>query len=158
MGRTRQRKKLFVDPAVQGAIVQRLMLHWVSVMAALFICLFIGQILSSNVEGSLNIHLAAMWQKYGVLLLVMLCLFPAFAYDSVKLSNRFAGPIYSLRQTLRKLAQGEDVPHLSFRKGDFWTEIAGDVNRVAQRLRESGDSRETEPWETTAASYVPSEQ
>ena len=147
MGISRQRKKLLIDPVVQGALLRRLMLHWLYVMLGLFAALLIGQILSSGVEGSLGTHLAMMWQKYGILLLVMLCLFPTFAYDSVKLSNRFAGPIYSMRQALRKLAQGEDIPPLSFRKGDYWTDIASDVNRVAERLRQQATVEEAEPYE-----------
>jgi hypothetical protein len=148
MGMTHQRKKLFVDPVVQGALLRRLMLHWIYVMLALFTALLIGQILSSGVEGSLGTHLATMWAKYGILLIVMLCLFPAFAYDSIKLSNRFAGPIYSTRQALRKLGQGEDIPNLSFRKGDYWTDMASDVNEVARRLRERVADEEAEPCET----------
>ena len=96
MATNRQRKKLFIDPAVQGALLRRLMLHWIYVMIALFSCLLIGQILSTGTEYSLGTYLALMWQKYGMLFVVMLCLFPAFAYDSVKLSNRFAGPMFSL--------------------------------------------------------------
>ncbi len=157
MGTNRQRKKLFIDPAVQGALVRRLMLHWIYVMIALFSCLLIGQILSTGTEYSLGTYLALMWQKYGMLFVVMLCLFPAFAYDSVKLSNRFAGPMFSLRQALQKLGRGEDIPPLRFRRGDFWTEIAADVNRVAERLRELQRERDTdadtESRETVSSSY-----
>jgi hypothetical protein len=74
-----------------------------------------------------------------MLLIIMVCLFPAFAYDSIKLSHRFAGPIYSVRTALRKLADGEDMPELSFRKGDFWTDMSGDINRIAARLREKSN-------------------
>lgn len=148
MGTTRQRKKLFIDPVVQGALLRRLMLHWLYLMLGLFTALLIGQVLSTGMEGTLGTHLAMMWQKYGLLLIAVSCLFPAFAYDSVKLSNRFAGPIYSLRQALKKLGRGEDIPPLSFRKGDFWREIADDVNQVAERLRKkTEEDEEAEPLE-----------
>ncbi len=149
MGNTRKRTKLFIDPVVQGALLRRLMLHWFCLSGAIFTCLLIGQVLTDGVDRRLGEHLAMMWQKYGILLITMVCLFPAFAYDSVKLSNRFAGPVYSLRQALRKLSQGEEIAPLSFRKGDYWTEIAGDVNRVADRLRQSSAEADAEPWEVT---------
>jgi hypothetical protein len=61
-------------------------------------------------------------------------MFPVFAYDCVRLSHRFAGPIYSLRTALRKLADGQCIPEVSFREDDFWKDVARDVNRIAARL------------------------
>lgn len=152
MENARQRKRFYVDPVVQGALLRRLMLHWLYVLVALFTCLLIGQVLSSGADNTLREHLLAMWQKYGMLLVVLLCLFPAFAYDSVKLSNRFAGPVFSLRQALKKLGDGQDIPPLSFRKGDYWTEMAGDLNRVAQRLRTQSAQRAAESREEVVRS------
>jgi hypothetical protein len=166
MGTNRQRKKLFVDPAVQGALLRRLILHWFYALIALFACLFFGQILSTGMENSLGAQLALMWENYGIVLIAMLCLFPAFAYDSLKLSNRFAGPMYSMRVALQKLGRGEDIKPLSFRRGDFWTEIAADVNRIAERLRqpepesepESESEHGTERWEAVASSYASTDE
>lgn len=134
--KSRFRKKLFVDPAVQGAILRRLALHWAYTLATAFLCLFMIQIFSVGIETPLSGHLSAMWDRYGILFVTLLCIFPAFAYDSVKLSHRFVGPMVAVRMCLRKLADGGDVPEVTFRKGDFWTEISGDINRIAERLRD----------------------
>jgi hypothetical protein len=69
------------------------------------------------------------------LFIALIVIFPIFAYDSLKLSNRFAGPMVSFRNALKKLSRGEPVKPLSFRKGDFWRELAADFNRVADRMK-----------------------
>ena len=51
----------------------------------------------------------------------------------MKLSNRFAGPVMRLRESINSLAQGEPVKELTFRDNDFWRELSEDFNRIAQR-------------------------
>lgn len=67
---------------------------------------------------------------------VMLMLLPVFLRDSLKLSNRFAGPMYRLRTALRSAAQNEDTGPIKFRTGDFWLEAADDFNIVLAQLEE----------------------
>ena len=88
----------------------------------------------------------------AILILVMLCFLPAFIYDSVKLSHRFAGPIYKLRGVLKQMADGKDIEPMSFRKGDYWFNLAEDVNRIAERLRQS--EKESEDVEDEAMEAV----
>jgi hypothetical protein len=54
--------------------------------------------------------------------------------DTVKLSHRFAGPIYALRRALRDIAQGEKPRRLSFRKRDFWHGLADEYNAVLAKF------------------------
>ena len=53
-------------------------------------------------------------------------------------SNRLLGPLRRLRETVTRLANGEQVGELNFRSGDFLKDVADDVNQVARRLEELG--------------------
>ena len=59
---------------------------------------------------------------------------PAFIYDTIKLSNRFVGPILRLKNSVRSVADGKPVSPLKFRGGDFWHELADDFNRLNEKL------------------------
>ena len=132
-----KRKKVFIDPAVQGALLKRLMMHWFAFAFGATWTIVILQVMTHGIQHSLSYHLDLVWKQYGILILVMFCFLPAFVYDSIKLSHRFAGPIYKLRRVLKQMADGEDIQPLSFRKGDYWFNIAEDVNRIAERLRQT---------------------
>jgi hypothetical protein len=148
-GSMRFRRRLFVDPAVQGAVVRRSFLHLLLAVAVASVFLLIIEVLSQGVDKPISHHLASIWSRYAVLVIVMLIVFPVFAYDSVRMSHRFVGPIFALRTALRKLADGERVPELAFRKDDFWNDLARDVNRLAARLDQQQVSRK--PAEEDAA-------
>jgi hypothetical protein len=64
----------------------------------------------------------------------MFFMLPIFIVDTIKLSNRFAGPIYRLRLTIRSLAEGETFRPLRFRDFDFWQGLADDFNMMVDRL------------------------
>jgi hypothetical protein len=127
------RKKTFVDTQVQGALVRRLILHWVCFFFTASIVAFILQILSNPLI-PLKAHLEDLWWTQGPFLLVMVFLLPAFVLDTIKLSHRFAGPIYRLRQTISSIAGGAAPPRLKFRDFDFWQGLADDFNKMIDRL------------------------
>ena len=128
-----ERKKTYIDPKVQGAIVRRLMIHWVayvSVAAAMAFCL---QVLN-NPLWPLGEQVQQAWKTHGLFLLVLVFLLPVFVIDTIKLSHRFVGPIYRLRETIRNIAQGDPPPQLKFRDFDFWQGMAQDFNLMVDRL------------------------
>lgn len=49
--------------------------------------------------------------------------------------HRVAGPVYRCRQTLLKLNRGEFPAEITLREGDFFHEIAQDINVVIRRAR-----------------------
>jgi hypothetical protein len=61
---------------------------------------------------------------------------PFLLLDVLRLSHRFAGPMYRLKNALRDVADGKSVPPIQFREGDFWCEMADQFNRVSARVRE----------------------
>jgi hypothetical protein len=127
------RKKTFVDPKVQGALVRRLVLHWFSFIAVAALVAFCLQVLS-NPFRSVREHAQQLWWTHGPFLLVMFFMLPVFIVDTIKLSHRFAGPIYRLRQTIRSLAEGEPFKPLRFRDFDFWQGLADDFNKMVEQV------------------------
>ncbi|QDU88161.1 hypothetical protein Pla175_15320 [Pirellulimonas nuda] len=127
------RKREYIDPAVQGALMRRMVLHWLAftvVAGGLAVLLQWMQDPFASVAATFQ----QAWWSYGAVLLLLICLMPVFVYDAVKLSNRFAGPVQRLRVALRDLADGKGSTTLTFRDDDFWKELASDFNRVAERL------------------------
>lgn len=138
----KRRKKEYVDPEVQGALARRMIAQWALFLVAATTLAVVMQWMSNPFAPLLD-TLAETWWTYGPLLMVLLCLAPVFIYDAIKLSNRFTGPVYRLKQVTRALADGETPTNVEFRGADFWKDLAGDFNRVIDRLaRHEGAQRE----------------
>ena len=127
------RKKTFVDPNVQGALVRRLVLHWLVFLGVASTISFCLQVLTNPFQ-SVGQHFQSLWWTHGPFLVVTVFLLPVFVLDTIRLSHRFAGPIYRLRQTIRSIAQGEPTKRLKFRDFDFWQGLAKDFNQMVDRL------------------------
>lgn len=147
-----ERKKTFVDPKVQGALVRRLVMHWCSFLLVASLVAFCLQVLS-NPFRSLAEHTQQLWWTHGPFLLVMVFLLPVFVLDTIKMSHRFAGPIYRLRQVILEIAQGDPPPRLKFRDFDFWQGLAEDFNRMVDRL----SSRDATPTDYESSENEPAE-
>jgi nitrogen fixation/metabolism regulation signal transduction histidine kinase len=139
-----RRTKHYIDSTVQGALARRIIVHWLVFLAVGCLVAFILQVLS-NPFRPLAAHARDMWWTHGPFLLVLVFLMPVFVVDTVKLSHRFAGPVYALRRALREIAQGDKARRLKFRKRDFWHGLADDYNAVLTKLDLVDD--ETKPAE-----------
>ena len=129
-----KRGKVYIDRLVQGALARRIVVHWCVFFALSMISLTALELFLGDPELSLTGHLSALWGKYAFFVILMISILPTFVYDSMKLSNRFAGPVMRLRESIRKLAHGESVEELKFRDNDFWRELSEDFNTVAKRV------------------------
>ncbi len=136
-----KRGKEYVDPQVQGALWRRLMVHWLAYLAVAALLVLGLEWMSDPFRPFRDIATAAWW-TYSPVLLVLGCLLPLFVYDSIRLSHRFAGPVFRLRQVIRSLASGARTEPIEFRDNDFWKEIAQDMNRVIDRLAETPSNHE----------------
>ena len=67
---------------------------------------------------------------------VMFLMLPVFLRDTLKMSNRFAGPMYRLRTALAELAETNETKPIKFRTGDYWLEVADDFNKAFGKLDE----------------------
>jgi hypothetical protein len=142
-----RRTKHFIDSNVQGALARRIIFHWVMFLSVASFVAFVLQVLS-NPFRPIGEHVQDLWWSQGPFLLVTFFLLPVFIVDSIKLSHRFAGPIFSLRRTIRAVAQGETPRRLKFRRRDFWHDLAEDYNAMLVRLgaleEQSGDEPQSE--------------
>ncbi len=130
---TNNRKRKFVDPEVQGALTRRLLLHWFA-FAGVAALITLGMQWMSDPFVPFREVLVGAWWTYSPVFLVLGCMLPLFVVDSIKLSNRFAGPLVRFRKAISDLADGQTPESIEFRNSDFWREMAGDLNRVAARL------------------------
>jgi hypothetical protein len=128
-----RRTKHFIDSGVQGSLARRIIFHWLTFLLVATLVSFILQVLT-NPFRPLSAHLRDMWLTHGPFLLVMVFLLPAFVVDTIKLSHRFAGPIFNLRRTIREIAQGKPPRKLKFRRRDFWHDLADDFNAMLLHL------------------------
>ncbi len=132
-----KRGKVYVDSLVQGALARRIVAHWCIFFALSLISLGALELFLGDPTLSLQGHLGVLWGKYAFFVILMVSILPTFVYDSMKLSNRFAGPVMRLRESIGALAKGENVRELKFRDNDFWRELSDDFNVVASRAQES---------------------
>lgn len=131
------RKRLFVDPPVQGAIMRRAVLYWGACLLFVTLPLLIGRTLSRP-ERLFYEHLGDLWAVYWPVLTSVVLILPLILYDLARLTNRFAGPVVRLRRALTQMADGNPVEHVRFRTGDFWPELADEFNRAAAQLEGHG--------------------
>jgi hypothetical protein len=147
-----QRRQKYVDSKVQGALARRVIFHWLIFLAVASVAALMLQVLSDPFRPASE-HFENLWYTHGPFLVVMVFLLPVFVIDTVKISHRFAGPIYSLRRTMREVADGRPPRKLQFREGDFWHELAADYNAMIARLSSPADkSSPSGPVSTEPAS------
>ena len=92
-----------------------------------------------------------MWSSVGPALVASLFLLPLIVMDCIRWSNRYAGPMVRLHESLQELADGRSVAPLTFRKGDLWFEMAAQFNRISARLSELEALRAASPEVDAAA-------
>ena len=128
------RKRLFVDPKVQGALVVRVVFYWMMCLLVITLMLLCWRIVTGPAR-MFYTHFSDMWFFYGPAAIASLVLLPLVIIDVVRFSNRFAGPLVRLRRAMRALAHGEAVQPIEFRDADFWQDFAREFNAVAARVQ-----------------------
>ncbi len=158
MSKSKKRKTHLVDWQVQGTILRQAIIQWflfASVGALLFGIFQI--LLGGGPQKPWSHHWQATWPMAASMFVSLLLLMPKFVIDSLKMSNRFTGPIVRLRQTLREIAAGKPYKKITFRDSDLWREVADElddalteVRRVASRGSESQATSDS-PGESSPA-------
>ena len=128
----KKRKQNYVDTKVQGSLLRRIIMHWCVFFVVAFIAVVAMQALLGDPAQSMSERIASKSSDMVLLGVVLLAIFPAFLLDTIRFSNRFAGPVVRLRRSLRELADNGTTAPLSFRDEDFWIEMAGEFNRVKE--------------------------
>ena len=131
------RKRLLVDPKVQGSLLIRAGAYWCFYAIAITEILLSWNIISGPDGPFIGyFRFGQLWEEHGVVMIASLLILPIMLLDALYISNRFVGPIYRMRRTMRAIAAGENVGPLQFRKGDFRLELADEINAVAAYVEE----------------------
>jgi hypothetical protein len=132
-------------------LARRIIGHWLVFLLVAAFASFVLQVLSNPFRPVAE-HVQELWWTHGPFLLVMVFLLPVFIVDTIKISHRFAGPVYSLRRALREIADGKPPRKLKFRKYDFWHELAEDYNAALSKLNVLEDKQSVETEEPLVGS------
>lgn len=130
----KKRKVVLVERQVQGALGWRIAAHWFLFLALSVSVTTCLQVLGDIESGSLWSSLAQALRTQVGSIVVLMALLPWFIHDSLKLSNRFAGPMVRLRKSIIELTQQDSTAPVSFRSGDFWQDISTDFNNLRARV------------------------
>ncbi len=70
----------------------------------------------------------------GVMLILSFCI-------SIFMSHRVAGPLYKLSMFFREAKAGNALPKISFRKKDYFPELATEYNEMMESIRSRMDRK-----------------
>ena len=125
-----KRRQNFIGNHVQGALLRRILSHWVMFFAVSGFAVILLQTLLGDPAQSISERFKQQAGEFVFVAIVMVAMFPAFMLDTIRFSNRFVGPIARVRRHLRQLALG-DTSTCAFRGNDFWKDLADEFNGVA---------------------------
>jgi sensor histidine kinase YesM len=131
-----KRSRLLVEPSVQISLVRHVVFYWLCTVMTLELLNLSRQIAIGPERASFwaylfNEDLLQALIRLGIGSLLVL---PLVIWDMLKLSNRFAGPIYRMRRTLRSVAASGNVENVRLRDGDFWADFAEELNAALAQL------------------------
>jgi hypothetical protein len=144
--RTKRRTTIF-DPEVQGSVIRKITIHWMIFFGCNVLALLIWVRLFEQPDATWEQTFSDTLYRFLPFFVVTLALIPAFVWDTLKLTSRFAGPILRLKEALAEASQGRTVPPLRFRDNDFWQEIAENFNLLMER-------RDTEQTDAPPAEHA----
>ena len=128
------RRYWLVDPKVQGILAARVVVYWLMCLLTVGLMIFCWRSMTDPID-QFYAHFREVWLYYGPAAIASLLLMPLVAWDVIRVSNRFAGPLVRLRRTMRALTRGERVKPIHFREGDFWQDFAVDFNALVERVQ-----------------------
>jgi signal transduction histidine kinase len=139
----KMRRQHWVDSRVQGTLVRRILFHWCAFFVVTLMCVSVMHLLLGDPNKTIVERATTPGSSMMLIGVIMLALFPAFALDTIRFSNRFVGPIARLRRYMRELTAGEAINSLAFRDNDFWSEVADEFNAVSDMVREQAKEIES---------------
>ena len=129
------RHQWYVDSSVQKSLLKRMVIYCLA--SLLFVSMPIAFFKTLN-QTDRNIvgHFMDVISTHWPILLMLACMIPFAVYDTLRLSNRFAGPVFRLRRELRHFRETGSMNEVFFRDNDFWHDLSLGVNELTLRIRE----------------------
>lgn len=135
------RQQLLIDNDVQVSLILRGLLYGAVCMTYFTVIQFFAQSLKSPgmpfSDCLMRLADEAIYWVPGFLILG-----PLMVHDMLRISNRFAGPIFALRRQMQALIDGKESRELNFRDEDHWACLAAQFNTLradVHRLREENE-------------------
>lgn len=132
---------------VQGPIVTRLMMHFLSYNAAtLFLLLVVYGIkgsLAAIADQSVSAAPVTFWQQAAPVVICMLVMMPFMIWDLMNLTNRIAGPLFRFETLLKEYSRTGTLNTAHLREGDLLTEYQQHFNEFVEAIH--GRFPETQP-------------
>jgi hypothetical protein len=129
-----RRTRIYLGGMLQGTLVKRLAIGWTVYNLLLFHGLFLVAYLEGQRGGAeesqptlLQCYESFAWQN-RLLIFGACAAGPIFLWDVVRCTHRVAGPLVRLENTLLRMAKGETVQEIKFRKGDWLTSLERALN------------------------------
>ena len=157
-----RRSRIYLGGMLQGTLVKRLAIGWTVYNLLLFHGLFLVAYLEGQRAGAeeaqptlLQCYESFAWQN-RLLIFGACAAGPIFLWDVVRCTHRVAGPLVRLENTLLRMAKGETVQEIKFRKGDWLTSLERALNiylssRAAATEKAADDAAPSMPEFATAA-------
>ena len=141
---TKKRSKTLVDPEVQGGILRKIAGHWAMFFVCNALALLIWIRLFEQPDAEWGKTLSDTLRRFLPFFVITMALIPAFVWDTMKLTNRFAGPMLRLRNAMADASAGRAVAPLKFRSNDFWQEVATSFNQLMEQTAKAREQRDEE--------------
>ena len=138
----KERKSLVVDRQIQYRISVRIAVYWCASM--LFVIMPLALFRSATDGTFLAQNIFDVCKEYSPVFLMLFLFLPFVLYDSFRFANLFAGPIHRLRMELKKRETGQRIPPISFREGDFCSDLPGSINALISQVDELEEVVSTE--------------
>jgi hypothetical protein len=157
-----RRTRIYLGGMLQGTLVKRLAIGWTVYNLLLFHGLFLVAYLEGQRGGAeeaqptlLQCYESFAWQN-RLLIFGACAAGPIFLWDVIRCTHRVAGPLVRLENTLLRMAKGETVQEIKFRKGDWLTSLERALNiylssRAAATEKAADDAAPSMPEFATAA-------
>jgi methyl-accepting chemotaxis protein len=136
-GQPYMRRRYFVNRAIQLPYFWLLVSSLIALSLMLCGCVFLVMWMTLIYFDMERDPLAAALYKgvAGVMAVQAVVFIPLVVWLALRSSHRVAGPLVRIRKGLRQLTDGDFNVRVTLRKGDALTEIADDINRLAESLR-----------------------
>jgi hypothetical protein len=130
-----QRKKIWID-RFQTRLFLRIAFHFILYQVGVWALVAIVGTLYRLTGRVLGPESAA--GSFALLSAILAITAGLFIYDAIKFSHRLVGPLYRVRQTIKAVIAGEEVPLVRFRQGDFLEDLRDDLNEMLKALEQRG--------------------
>jgi hypothetical protein len=134
--RHEERKKVWIDE-FQTRLMQRIVGYLILFLIVLVNFLYTWKLATGGPGDPIERWRSVFLDYYpvGICLLVLV---PVMAWDAIRFSHRLIGPLVRFRRTMHQIAQGEPVPPIKLREGDYLVDLRDDFNLMMEALQRRG--------------------